>query len=123
MKITTLVITWQENLIRRFPAIASMGLLIDNRHITYINKAINARNISEPKSNHTQVTVRLGIIHHVVMHVVAKYEGRFCLTISNFVQSLATFVLNTSISESEHAFSNGLCGCCPGKWFLFVLEA
>ena len=46
--------------------IASMGLLIDNWHIIYINKAINARNISEPKSNHTQVTVRLGLMHHVV---------------------------------------------------------
>ena len=35
-----------------------------------INKAINARNITEPKSNHSQVTVHLGLIHHLVMHVV-----------------------------------------------------
>ena len=36
-----------------------------------MNKAINARNISERKSNHTQVTVCLGLNHLVVMHVVA----------------------------------------------------
>ena len=35
-----------------------------------INKEIKARNISEP-SQITQVTVRLGLIHYVVMHVVA----------------------------------------------------
>ena len=34
-----------------------------------INKAINARNITKPKSNHSQVTVHLGLIHHLVMHV------------------------------------------------------
>ena len=37
MQITAPNITWQENLILRFPAkeITSMGLLIDNWHIAY----------------------------------------------------------------------------------------
>ena len=68
--------------------IASMGLLIDSWHITHINKAINARNISEPKSNHSaQVTVRLGLIHHVVMYVVA-FKSLPSSSVSAYLQSL-----------------------------------